>query len=31
MIAANGTEIGNLGQKVIKFRGIKGLGFTRQV
>jgi hypothetical protein len=31
MIAANGTEIVNLGQKVIKFRGIKGLGFTRQV
>ena len=31
MIAANGTEIVNLGQKLIKFRGIKGLGFARQV
>ena len=31
MIAANGTEIANLGQKLIKFRGIKGFDFPRQV
>ena len=31
MVAANGTEIENLGQKVIKFQAIKPVGFAGQL
>ena len=31
MVAANGTEIENLGQKVIKFMAIKPTGFVGQL
>ena len=30
MVAANGTTIENLGQKVIQFKANKGLDFARQ-
>ena len=30
MVAANGTTIENVGQKVIQFKATRGLGFTRQ-
>ena len=31
MVAANGTQIENLGQKVIKFEAIKTVGFAGQL
>ena len=31
MVAANGTEIENLGQKVIKFKAIKPVDFAGQL